>query len=68
MDEYGGEVLQNTGLEELRVRAALVYHPSPEIDLVALVEVPVHGDYRAAPGAGQLALDVRTFFGFGIRF
>ena len=68
VDEYGGEILQNTGLEELRVRAALVYHPSPEIDLVALVEVPVHGDYRAAPGAGQLALDVRTFFGFGIRF
>ena len=68
MDEHGGEVLPNTGLDELRLRAALVYHPSPEIDLVAQVEVPVYGDYRAAPGAGQLALDVRTFFGFGIRF
>ena len=68
VDEHDGEVLQNTGLDELRVRAALVYHPSPEIDLVAQIEVPVYGDYRAAPGAGQLALDVRTFFGFGIRF
>ena len=68
VDEYRGEVLRNTGLEELRLRLALVYHPSPEIDLVALVEAPVYGDYRAAPGEGQLTLDVRTFFGFGIRF
>ncbi|MEC8934520.1 MAG: transporter [Planctomycetota bacterium] len=68
MDEDGGEILPNTGLDELRLRAALVYHPSPEIDLVAQVEIPVYGDYRVGAGDGQLALDVRTFFGFGIRF
>jgi len=68
VDEYRGGVLPNTGLDELRLRVALVYHPFPEIDLVALVEAPVYGDYRAAPGEGQLTLDVRTFFGFGIRF
>ena len=63
-DELSGAELDNTGLRELRLRAGLVYHPSPEIDLVALVEVPAYGDYDGE----QLALDVRTFFGFGLRF
>jgi len=67
-DELGGEARADTGLDELRLRAGLVYHPYPEIDLVALVELPVYGDYRADAVSGQLALDVRTFFGFGIRF
>lgn len=67
-DELGGTDMDNTGLEELRLRAGLVYHPYPEIDLVALVEIPIYGDYKAGAGGGQLALDVRTFFGFGIRF
>jgi len=67
-DEVGGGALPDTGMDELRLSAGLVYHPYPEIDLVALVEIPVYGDYRADAGSGQLALDVRTFFGFGIRF
>ncbi len=67
-DELSGIDRDNTGLRELRLRAGLTYHPYPEIDLVALVEVPVYGNYKADAGAGQLALDVRTFFGFGIRF
>ncbi len=68
-DELSGAPIHNTGLGELRLRAGLVYHPYPEIDLVALVEVPVYGDYKASGSTpGQLALDVRTFFGFGFRF
>ena len=46
----------------------MVYHPYPEIDLVALVEIPIYGTFKAVNGEGQLALDVRTFFGFGFRF
>lgn len=68
-DESSGEAIAGTGLEDLRIRVGLVYHPYPEIDLVALVEIPVYGDYKvSAGGEAQLALDVRTFFGFGIRF
>ena len=67
-EEVGGGALADTGLDELRFSAGLGYHPYPAIDLVALVEIPVYGDYRAGAGSGQLALDVRTFFGFGIRF
>ena len=67
-DELSGADLDNTGLRELRLRAGLVYHPYPEIDLVALVEVPIYGNYESAVGGDQLALDVRTFFGFGFRF
>jgi len=67
-DERSGEALAGTGLEDLRIRAGLGYHPYPEIDLVALVEVPVYGDYKDSPEEAQLALDVRTFFGFCIRF
>ena len=63
-DELAGVADANTGLSELRLIAGLTYHPYPEIDLVASVEVPVYGDYDGE----QLALDVRTFFGFGIRF
>ena len=67
-DELGGVNLGNTGLRELRIRGGLVYHPYPEIDLVALVEIPLYGSFKSANGEGQLALDVRTFFGFGFRF
>jgi len=67
-DELSGADLDNTGLRELRLRAGLVYHPYPEIDLVVLVEVPIYGNYESAVGGDQLALDVRTFFGFGFRF
>ena len=67
-DELSGIDRENTGLRELRLRAGLVYHPYPEIDLVALVEVPIYGNYESAVGGDQLALDVRTFFGFGFRF
>ena len=63
-DELAGAVVDDTGLSELRLIAGLTYHPYPEIDLVASVEVPVYGDYDGE----QLGLDVRTFFGFGIRF
>ena len=63
-DELAGAAVANTGMSELRLIAGLTYHPYPEIDLVASVEVPVYGDYDGE----QLALDVRTFFGFGIRF
>jgi hypothetical protein len=62
--DKGGLADANTGLSELRLLAGLTYHPYPEIDLVASVEVPVYGDYDGE----QLGLDVRTFFGFGIRF
>ena len=67
-DELGGVNLGNTGLRELRIRGGLVYHPYPEIDLVALVEIPLYGTFKSLNGEGQLALDVRTFFGFGFRF
>ncbi|MEC9353585.1 MAG: hypothetical protein VYD81_09735, partial [Planctomycetota bacterium] len=67
-DELGGTNIDNTGLREFRLRGGLVYHPYPEIDLVALVEIPVYGSFKSANGEGQLALDVRTFFGFGFRF
>ncbi len=67
-DELAGTNLENTGARELRIRGGLVYHPYPEIDLVALVEIPIYGSFKAANGEGQLALDVRTFFGFGFRF
>ena len=69
-DEVGGTNQVNTGLREFRIRGGLVYHPYPEIDLVALVEIPVYGSFKSGAGLndGQLALDVRTFFGFGFRF
>ena len=63
-DENDGIKDPDTGLSELRLHAGLVYHPYPEIDLVASIEIPIHGNYDGA----QSALDVRTFFGFGIRF
>jgi len=67
-DELGGARVDNTGARELRIRGGLVYHPYPEIDLLAVVEIPLYGSFKAATGEGQLVLDVRTFFGFGFRF
>jgi hypothetical protein len=59
-----GVNVTNSGLQELRLRPGLSWHPRPSIDISFSVDVPLYQDYDGS----QLGLDYRTFLAIGIRF
>lgn len=62
--EQRGHSVPNTGSDVIVLRIGLGTHPIPRLDLSVSVDVPVWRNVRGE----QLVLDVRTFFGLGVRF
>jgi hypothetical protein len=63
-DRMDSRRLADSGLDELVLRAGLTFHPIPRMDLTLSADVPFYRDVKGE----QLVREVRTFFGFGIRF
>jgi len=59
-----GVTVANSGLQELRLRPGLSWHPRPSLDVSLSVDLPLYQDYDGR----QLGLDYRTFLAIGIRF
>ena len=58
------DAASHTGVDEIRLRPGLGWHPRPGIDVSLTVDIPVYQDYDGE----QLAVDFRTFFAVGVRF
>ena len=59
-----GQHQPNSGYTELILRPGFTFHPSPGIDIVLAVDLPIDQNYEGV----QLGLDFRSFAAIGIRF